>query len=45
VHSYGPVMIPWADRERIFDATIGPTTYSNRAAGTGIGLSWPSVLR
>ena len=38
VHSYGPV-IPMADRERIFDRYYRSTTYSNRAAGTGIGLS------
>ncbi|MGD0891875.1 MAG: ATP-binding protein [Terracidiphilus sp.] len=38
VHSYGPV-IPMADRERIFDRYYRSSTYSNRAAGTGIGLS------
>jgi two-component system sensor histidine kinase KdpD len=42
VHSYGPV-IPIADRERIFDryyrSTTHPGAHSNRAAGTGIGLS------
>jgi two-component system sensor histidine kinase KdpD len=38
VHSYGPV-IPMADRERIFNRYYRSTTYSNRAAGTGIGLS------
>jgi two-component system sensor histidine kinase KdpD len=38
VHSFGPV-IPMADRERIFDRYYRSTTYSNRAAGTGIGLS------
>jgi two-component system sensor histidine kinase KdpD len=38
VHSYGPV-IPMADRERIFDRYYRSTTYSTRAAGTGIGLS------
>jgi two-component system sensor histidine kinase KdpD len=38
VHSYGPV-IPFADRERIFDRYFRSSTNSNRAAGTGIGLS------
>jgi two-component system sensor histidine kinase KdpD len=38
VHSYGPV-IPFADRERIFDRYYRSSTHSNRAAGTGIGLS------
>jgi K+-sensing histidine kinase KdpD len=38
VHSYGPV-IPIADRERIFDRYYRSSTYSNRAPGTGIGLS------
>jgi two-component system sensor histidine kinase KdpD len=42
VHSYGPV-IPVADRERIFERYYRSTTHagahSNRAAGTGIGLS------
>jgi two-component system sensor histidine kinase KdpD len=38
VHSYGPV-IPIADRERIFDRYYRSSTYSNRTAGTGIGLS------
>ena len=38
VHSYGPV-IPIADRERIFDRYYRSSNYSNRAAGTGIGLS------
>ena len=38
VHSYGPV-IPIADRERIFDRYYRASTYSNRAPGTGIGLS------
>ncbi len=42
VHSYGPV-IPIADRERIFDRYYRSMTHagarSNRAAGTGIGLS------
>ncbi len=38
VHSYGPV-IPIADRERIFDRYYRSSTSSNRAAGTGIGLS------
>jgi two-component system, OmpR family, sensor histidine kinase KdpD len=38
VHSYGPV-IPMADRERIFDRYFRSSKYSNRASGTGIGLS------
>ena len=42
VHSYGPV-IPMADRERIFNRYYRSMTHagtrSNRAAGTGIGLS------
>jgi len=38
VHSFGPV-IPIADRERIFDRYYRSSTHSNRAAGTGIGLS------
>jgi len=38
VHSYGPV-IPVADRERIFDRYYRSSDYSNRAPGTGIGLS------
>jgi len=38
VHSFGPV-IPIADRERIFDRYYRSSTYSNRAPGTGIGLS------
>jgi two-component system sensor histidine kinase KdpD len=38
VHSYGPV-IPINDRERIFDRYYRSTNHSNRAAGTGIGLS------
>jgi two-component system, OmpR family, sensor histidine kinase KdpD len=38
VHSYGPV-IPMADRERIFDRYYRSSTYTNRAPGTGIGLS------
>jgi two-component system sensor histidine kinase KdpD len=38
VHSYGPV-IPLADRERIFDRYYRSSTASNRATGTGIGLS------
>lgn len=38
VHSFGPV-IPIADRERIFDRYYRSTNYSNRAPGTGIGLS------
>ena len=38
VNSYGPV-IPMADRERIFDRYYRSSTYSNRAPGTGIGLS------
>jgi len=38
VHSHGPV-IPISDRERIFERFYRSTTYSNRASGTGIGLS------
>ena len=38
VHSFGPA-IPMADRERIFDRYYRSSTYSNRAPGTGIGLS------
>ena len=38
VHSFGPE-IPVADRERIFDRYYRSATYSNRASGTGIGLS------
>ncbi len=38
VHSFGPV-IPMADRERIFDRYYRSSNSSNRAAGTGIGLS------
>ena len=38
VRSYGPV-IPINDRERIFDRYYRSSTRSNRAAGTGIGLS------
>jgi two-component system sensor histidine kinase KdpD len=38
VHSYGPV-IPMADRERIFDRYYRASNSSNRAPGTGIGLS------
>jgi two-component system sensor histidine kinase KdpD len=38
VHSYGSV-IPMADRERIFDRYYRSSTSSNRAHGTGIGLS------
>jgi two-component system sensor histidine kinase KdpD len=38
VHSYGPV-IPMEDRERIFDRYYRSSTHSNRASGTGIGLS------
>jgi len=38
VHSFGPV-IPMADRERIFDRYYRSATNSNRASGTGIGLS------
>ncbi len=38
VHSFGPV-IPIADRERIFNRYYRSSTHSNRAAGTGIGLS------
>jgi two-component system sensor histidine kinase KdpD len=38
VHSYGP-LIPMADRERIFNRYYRSSTQSNRAPGTGIGLS------
>jgi two-component system sensor histidine kinase KdpD len=38
VHSFG-VVIPMADRERIFDRYYRSSTQSNRAPGTGIGLS------
>jgi two-component system sensor histidine kinase KdpD len=38
VHSFGP-QIPMADRERIFDRYYRSSTQSNRAPGTGIGLS------
>jgi two-component system sensor histidine kinase KdpD len=38
VHSFGP-LIPMADRERIFDRYFRSSSYSNRASGTGIGLS------
>ena len=38
VHSFGPV-IPMSDRERIFDRYYRSANSSNRAAGTGIGLS------
>jgi two-component system sensor histidine kinase KdpD len=38
VHSFGP-MIPMSDRERIFDRYYRSSTYADRAAGTGIGLS------
>jgi len=38
VHSFGPV-IPIADRERIFDRYYRSSNSSNRAPGTGIGLS------
>ena len=38
VHSCGPV-IPISDRERIFDRFYRSAGYSNRAPGTGIGLS------
>jgi two-component system sensor histidine kinase KdpD len=38
VHSIGPV-IPLADRERIFDRYYRSSTSTNRASGTGIGLS------
>jgi len=38
VHSIGPA-IPMADRERIFDRYYRSSTHSNRASGTGIGLS------
>jgi len=37
-YSYGPV-IPMADRDRIFDRYYRSSNYSNRAPGTGIGLS------
>ncbi len=38
VHSFGSV-IPMADRERIFDRYYRSSNHSNRASGTGIGLS------
>jgi len=38
VHSFGPV-IPIADRERIFNRYYRSSNHSNRASGTGIGLS------
>jgi two-component system sensor histidine kinase KdpD len=38
VNSYGPI-IPMADRDRIFDRYYRSSNYSNRAPGTGIGLS------
>lgn len=38
VHSFGPV-IPVEDRERIFDRYYRSSKHSNRASGTGIGLS------
>jgi two-component system sensor histidine kinase KdpD len=38
VHSFGPV-IPMEDRERIFDRYYRSSKHSNRASGTGIGLS------
>jgi two-component system sensor histidine kinase KdpD len=38
VHSFGPV-IPMADRERIFDRYYRSPISTNRASGTGIGLS------
>lgn len=38
VHSFGPV-IPLADRERIFERYFRSSSVSERAAGTGIGLS------
>lgn len=38
VHSFGPV-IPMADRERIFERYYRVSNSSNRASGTGIGLS------
>lgn len=38
VHSFGPV-IPIEDRERIFDRYYRSSKHSNRASGTGIGLS------
>jgi two-component system, OmpR family, sensor histidine kinase KdpD len=38
VHSFSPV-IPMSDRERIFDRYYRSSNSSNRATGTGIGLS------
>jgi two-component system sensor histidine kinase KdpD len=38
VHSYGPV-IPVNDRERIFNRYYRSSKHSNKASGTGIGLS------
>ena len=38
VHSYGPV-IPINDRERIFNRYYRSSKHSNKASGTGIGLS------
>jgi two-component system sensor histidine kinase KdpD len=38
VHSFGPV-IPISDRERIFNRYYRSSANSNRASGTGIGLS------
>ena len=38
VHGFGPV-VPIADRERIFNRYYRSSSHSNRAAGTGIGLS------
>lgn len=38
VRSFGPI-IPWADRERIFDRYFRSSNASRTAPGTGIGLS------
>jgi signal transduction histidine kinase len=38
VHSVGPV-IPLTDYERVFDRYYRSSAHSNRAPGTGIGLS------
>lgn len=38
VHSFGP-LIPMSERERIFDRYYRSANTSNRASGTGIGLS------
>jgi two-component system sensor histidine kinase KdpD len=38
VHSFGPV-IPISDRERIFNRYYRSAKHSNKASGTGIGLS------